>query len=1739
MFTLQFQQTACLFWISPLTALLFLSAPLQTVAQIRLVDGRTNCSGRVEVYRLGQWGTVCDDDWDMNDATVVCRQLGCGDAVCATNRAHFGSGIGAILMDDVGCSGAERSLTQCFHSRRHNCYHGEDAGVVCTGSSQSSNISRVDPSSHSNYSCTNPPTSTVRTPIDSSVAVAQIRLVGGRTNCSGRVEVYRLGQWGTVCDDDWDMNDTTVVCRQLGCGDAVCATNRAHFGSGSGAILMDDVGCSGAERSLTQCFHSRRHNCHHGEDAGVVCTGSSQSSNISRVDPSSHSNYSCINPPTSTVRTPIDSSVVAQIRLVGGRTNCSGRVEVYRLGQWGTVCDDGWDMNDATVVCRQLGCGDAVCATNRAHFGRGSGVILMDDVGCSGAERSLTQCFHSRRHNCHHGEDAGVVCTGSSQSSNISRVDPSSHSNYSCINPPTSTVRTPIDSSVENLGLRLVGGRNRCSGRVEVYHNGRWGTVCPDGWDTRAGTVVCRQLGCGTDVLTRTGLIRLNRGHLPVLMGGVRCDGTEISLRSCHHYGLITQRCSRYEGASVICLVPRRPDPPTPRKAPLRLVGGSTNCTGRVEVYHNGQWGTVCDDDWDIIDATVVCRQLGCGDAVCATKEAHFGRGSGKIWMDDVRCSGAEAFLAECSHTGYSNCHHGEDAGVVCSGASQSSNISGEDPSSHSNYSCINPPNSTVRTPTDSSVGTSTIRLVGGRTNCSGRVEVYNNGQWGTVCDDGWDIKDATVVCRQLGCGRAVSAIVQAQFGMGSGRILMDDVGCSGAEESLTECVHHGSETHDCNHGEDAGVLCLAPRRADPPTPRKALLRLVGGSHNCTGRVEVYHNGQWGTVCDDDWDIIDATVVCRQLGCGDAVCAAKEAHFGRGSGKIWMDDVRCSGAEAFLAECSHTGYSNCHHGEDAGVVCSGASQSSNISSIDPSSHSNYSCINPPNSTVRTPIDSSFAPRRPDPPTPRKATVRLVGGSTNCSGRVEVYHNGQWGTVCDDDWDIIDATVVCRQLGCGDAVCASTEAHFGTGSGRIWMDDVSCSGAEAFLLECSHTGYSNCDHGEDAGVVCSGASQSSNISSVDPSNHSNYSCINLPNSTVRTPIDSSFGTSTVRLVGGRTNCSGRVEVYNNGQWGTVCDDGWDIKDATVVCRQLGCGDAVSAIVRAQFGMGSGEILMDDVGCSGAEESLTECISRGFGTHDCNHDEDAGVLCLAPGHPDPPTPRKAPLRLVGGSTNCSGRVEVYHNGQWGTVCDDDWDMNDTTVVCRQLGCGDAVCASTEAHFGTGSGRIWMDDVSCSGAEAFLSECSHTGYSNCDHDEDAGVVCSGASQSSNISSVDPSSHSNYSCINPPNSTVRTPIDSSFGNSTVRLVGGNSTCSGRVEVYHNGQWGTVCDDEWDMNDATVVCRQLGCGDASSAFKEAHFGSGSGKIWMDDVGCSGAEESLTECPHRGFETHDCSHGEDAGVVCSVSLAKPVLSLDVRQTASWGQSVQMTCSISTQYLGGTFTLQQLSGSYRETKAASGTSADFTIRQVDFAHEGSYYCQYQTRVSGHDFNSSFSDSVSFSVVVSLPQPIISASASDGELSWGTHGPEVPRGQSFSIVCSIKSQYQGGSFHLISEGSTESWTKLAVNHSASFYFTQADLLHEGNYSCFYEVILSTRPFISGRADRLYVTIRELTWTEWFHHEKTSVLCGVIFGLLLLLAVIYLMFLLKNKYGGFMASEEYWPMMTYGGPESNENL
>uniref|UniRef100_A0A8C5TJV2 Lysyl oxidase like 4 n=1 Tax=Malurus cyaneus samueli TaxID=2593467 RepID=A0A8C5TJV2_9PASS len=348
--------------------------------------------------------------------------------------------------------------------------------------------------------------------------------------------------------------------------------------------------------------------------------------------------------------------------------------------------------------------------------------------------------------------------------------------------------------------------------------------------------------------------------------------------------------------------------------APVQLrLGGPRGPAGegRLEVLYQGRWGTVCDDGFDFHAATVACRQLGYTAAITWTHSATYGQGEGPIWLDNVRCGGSEGSLAECVHNGWgvSDCHHGEDAGVVCSGQ----RLPGSSPQV-------------------SGLTLEEVRLkpILARAKLSmpvteGAVEVKHNGRWRQVCDASWTRNNSRVVCGMLGFPREKpinTSFYRLKSLSQKNSFWVHTVRCQGSEPHLARCpvqvAPPAPRQHACPHGMHAIVSCIPG-----PAFQKGTVRLRAGTHPGEGRVEVLRHGQWGTVCDKQWDLAAASVVCRQLGYGTAKQALLGARMGQGLGPIHMSNVRCTGHERSLGECrfQDAAQSGCQHEADAAVRC--------------------------------------------------------------------------------------------------------------------------------------------------------------------------------------------------------------------------------------------------------------------------------------------------------------------------------------------------------------------------------------------------------------------------------------------------------------------------------------------------------------------------------------------------------------------------------------------------------------------------------------------------------------------------------------------------------------------------------------------------------------------------------------------------------------------------------------------------
>ncbi|XP_054002582.1 uncharacterized protein LOC128889196 isoform X3 [Hylaeus anthracinus] len=260
-------------------------------------------------------------------------------------------------------------------------------------------------------------------------------------------------------------------------------------------------------------------------------------------------------------------------------------------------------------------------------------------------------------------------------------------------------------------------------------------------------------------------------------------------------------------------------------------------------------------------------------------------------------------------------------------------------------------------------------------------------------------------------------------------------------------------------------------------------------------------------------------------------------------------------------------------------------------------------------------------------------IRLAGTENKHEGRVEVKILGVWGQVCDDSFGMIDADVICKELG---FVLGALEVRPGGFYGnldpptRFMVDQLKCRGNETTLRECDFDGWGvhNCQPEEAVGIICKTA--------VNSCQDGHWKCDKSPtciptaficDEVVDCPDKSDESSEhcdapfEIRLANGSSPLEGRVEVRHHGIWGTVCDDDFSNAEATVICRSLGYGGPALAKKNGAFGAGEGPIWLDEVFCHGNETQLYRCEHNHWGQSNCNHDEDAGVICTAGDVNDP--------------------------------------------------------------------------------------------------------------------------------------------------------------------------------------------------------------------------------------------------------------------------------------------------------------------------------------------------------------------------------------------------------------------------------------------------------------------------------------------------------------------------------------
>uniref|UniRef100_A0A3P8TWM8 SRCR domain-containing protein n=1 Tax=Amphiprion percula TaxID=161767 RepID=A0A3P8TWM8_AMPPE len=590
---------------------------------------------------------------------------------------------------------------------------------------------------------------------------AEVRLVGGSSPCSGRLEQQRQSDWEPVRDQNWDWNLTAAdqVCRRI----SLCG-HSTHFG------------CTGTEWLVSEI-----------------------SPNIEPSD--------LLSPPADSVRLENETHL------------CSGRLQVKWNQVWSSVCSDGFDLQDAEVVCRELGCGSPSGFEGKLY---GEAPEWSTEFLCGGHESGLLHCDHSDRDTCSPGTTITLTCS-----------------------------------------VRLVEGSGRCDGTLELRNWGEWKPVEDPNWDLRSVSMVCRELDCGSPVSTRrreTGSIdtwgfefRSNASSLIKYKTSsgiieLTCSGKTIKSQLYTLSTNVGMSWSRISSLDVVFPNIESSDLLSPPADSVRLVGGTHLCSGRLQVKWNQVWSSVCSDGFDLQDAEVVCRELGCGSPSGFEGKLY---GEAPEWNTEFLCGGHEsvpfcpdpddvrlvggasrcAGRLEVKHDGVwraVNILHSDwnmkVAAVICGRLDCGAAVSAVNRPEYSqedawwiSSSCLQTklvslwsrissldrifpniePSDLLSPPADS------VRLMGGTHLCSGRLQVKWNQVWSSVCSDGFDLQDAEVVCRELGCGSpsGFKGELYREAPEWNTEFL-----CGGHESGLLHCDHSDRDT--CSPGTTITLTC-------------------------------------------------------------------------------------------------------------------------------------------------------------------------------------------------------------------------------------------------------------------------------------------------------------------------------------------------------------------------------------------------------------------------------------------------------------------------------------------------------------------------------------------------------------------------------------------------------------------------------------------------------------------------------------------------------------------------------------------------------------------------------------------------------------------------------------------------------------------------------------------------------------------------------------------------------------------
>ncbi|RXN05519.1 scavenger receptor cysteine-rich type 1 M130-like protein [Labeo rohita] len=475
-------------------------------------------------------------------------------------------------------------------------------------------------------------------------------------------------------------------------------------------------------------------------------------------------------------------------------------------------------------------------------------------------------------------------------------------------------------------------------------------------------------------------------------------------------------------------------------------------------------------------------------------------------------------------------------------------------------------------------------------------------------------------------------------------------------------------------------------------------------------------------------------------------------------------------------------------------------------------------------------------------------IRLTEG---CEGNVEVFYNGSWGNVCYNQMDRDTVTLICQELNCGRSgvLSASTPREK---SAPNWLDKVKCRAHDSTFWQCPSLPWAQNDCGEDevANITCSGLA---NVSiSITPATTTSAS--------PQTPLAASLSVPPVlvtilvvvlllllvplliliqqnsvmrRALSKRRHRMTSEAVYEEiqhrhnhfTQRGSLISEelhsGYENADEFLSAVEFktayyddvtnGSGlkvntpenydDAIIIRPSSQGVTEGGQEEYDDV--TSVSEDVRNLLGSSLALHD-------GLVRLS------------------GERQCEGEVEVFFHQVWRRVLLDSWSLTESSVVCRQLGCGSVLNFYGSSSSSPEHSHECVTVFQCSGSEAHLGNCSSPQTLNCSSTHQLSITCIEFKE-------------------------------------IRLTEG---CEGNVEVFYNGSWGNVCYNQMDRDTASLICQELNCG-RSGVLSASTPRVESAPNWLDEVTCRTHDSTLWQCPSSPWGQNNCGENEVAKVICS------------------------------------------------------------------------------------------------------------------------------------------------------------------------------------------------------------------------------------------------------------------------------